>query len=320
MRPHNPFRARALAVLGAVSCATAVLAGPTTPPAQGATTTATAITVHLERPAVRYGDRIVATGRVTPAASGRAVVLEQRSGKAWRAIASGSTVATGRYRLVARARRSGVLRVRVAPSATVADVSAATLTAPLASPMRRLRVAARLTVSRSRTTVRVGSLLEVRGHARPAGSGRLVLLQRRARGHWTTIAHSHTRGHGAYVLRLRARSSFSAPLRVRTVGTRMLAAGARGAGRAVILRPALASWYRAGHFLACGGVITGGTVGVAHKTLPCGTLVTIRYRGRQVRVPVVDRGPFVGGREFDLAPGTKAALHFGGVGTIWVAT
>ena len=34
--------------------------------------------------------------------------------------------------------------------------------------------------------------------------------------------------------------------------------------------------------------------------------MTIRYRGRQARVPVTDRGPFVGPREFDLTAAVKA--------------
>ena len=55
-------------------------------------------------------------------------------------------------------------------------------------------------------------------------------------------------------------------------------------------------------------------MGVANKTLPCGTLVTLRYDGRTVRVAVIDRGPYVAGREFDLTEATKQALGFGGVG------
>jgi rare lipoprotein A len=65
--------------------------------------------------------------------------------------------------------------------------------------------------------------------------------------------------------------------------------------------------------LACGGVLGRDQQGVAHKTLPCGTEVTIEYRGRTVTVPVIDRGPYVDGREFDLAGATANALGFGGV-------
>jgi hypothetical protein len=63
------------------------------------------------------------------------------------------------------------------------------------------------------------------------------------------------------------------------------------------------SWYGPGligNGTACGHTLTRTLVGVAHRSLPCGTLVTFRYRGHVLTVPVVDRGPFVAGRIFDL--------------------
>jgi rare lipoprotein A len=86
-----------------------------------------------------------------------------------------------------------------------------------------------------------------------------------------------------------------------------------------VYRRASASWYGPGLYgrkLACGGTLTAGTLGVAHRSVPCGTKVTLRYRGRTVRVPVIDRGPFVAGREFDLTAATKAKLRFGSTGTV----
>jgi len=71
--------------------------------------------------------------------------------------------------------------------------------------------------------------------------------------------------------------------------------------------------------LACGGVLGRAQQGVAHKTLPCGTRITIEYRGRRVVVPVIDRGPYVAGREFDLAGATANTLGFGGVHVIRVS-
>jgi rare lipoprotein A (RlpA)-like double-psi beta-barrel protein len=50
------------------------------------------------------------------------------------------------------------------------------------------------------------------------------------------------------------------------------------------------------------------TWGVAHKSLPCGTMVTLTHGSRSVTVPVVDRGPYIAGREFDLSPRVKAEL------------
>src|ERR1700689_909767 len=74
--------------------------------------------------------------------------------------------------------------------------------------------------------------------------------------------------------------------------------------------PAEASWYGGGGSLACGGTLTSSTLGVANKTLPCGTWIVLRYHGRSVQVQVIDRGPFVAGREFDLTEATKRALGF----------
>jgi rare lipoprotein A len=84
-------------------------------------------------------------------------------------------------------------------------------------------------------------------------------------------------------------------------------------------RLAGASYYGPGLYgngVACGGTLEPGTLGVANKTLPCGTKVKLRYHGRQITVPVIDRGPYVAGREYDLTEATKDALGFPGVGYV----
>ncbi len=68
------------------------------------------------------------------------------------------------------------------------------------------------------------------------------------------------------------------------------------------------SWYGPGFYgsgTACGQTYTRSIMGVAHRTLPCGTLVTFRNpaNGRQVTVPVIDRGPYVSGRTWDMSRG-----------------
>jgi len=50
-------------------------------------------------------------------------------------------------------------------------------------------------------------------------------------------------------------------------------------------------------------------IGVAHRTLPCGTVVIFRWNGLIVRAPVVDRGPYVSGRIWDMTAGLCAALR-----------
>lgn len=85
------------------------------------------------------------------------------------------------------------------------------------------------------------------------------------------------------------------------------------------------SWYGPGFYGnggACGmipGGLTRETVGVAHRTLPCGTVVTFRYNGRTVTTRVIDRGPYVAGRTWDMTRGLCDLLRhcFTGGGVYW---
>lgn len=61
---------------------------------------------------------------------------------------------------------------------------------------------------------------------------------------------------------------------------------------------------------ASGEVIRHSTVGVAHRSLPFGTLLGVSYAGRAVRVRVIDRGPFIAGRLVDLTWGAVKRLGF----------
>lgn len=82
---------------------------------------------------------------------------------------------------------------------------------------------------------------------------------------------------------------------------------------------ATASWYGPGLYgnkTADGTRYTETTWCVAHKHLPLGTLIDISYRGKVVRVPVKDRGPYHGNRQFDLSNAVASYLDFDGVGTI----
>ncbi len=70
-----------------------------------------------------------------------------------------------------------------------------------------------------------------------------------------------------------------------------------------------ASFYGPGLYgneMACGRRLTRTVVGVAHRSLPCGTEVTIKYRGHYLDTEVVDRGPFTKGVKWDL---TSAAAQ-----------
>jgi rare lipoprotein A (peptidoglycan hydrolase) len=122
-----------------------------------------------------------------------------------------------------------------------------------------------------------------------------------------TAKNARIRGHRAkHVAARRARSHRS---RAKTV-SRSLPQG---------WRSAKVSWYGPGfygHGMAGGGTLTKGSLVLAHKTLPFGTMVEVSYKGKTVVAPVMDRGPFVAGREFDLGPAVANALNMFSVATV----
>jgi rare lipoprotein A len=99
-------------------------------------------------------------------------------------------------------------------------------------------------------------------------------------------------------------------------------ASSPAAGQDLVFSPfktAGASWYGPGLYgnkTACGQTLRTTTIGVAHRNLPCGTMVKFAYHGHAVIAPVIDRGPFVKGRAWDLTAATSEALEFDGVGMV----
>jgi rare lipoprotein A (peptidoglycan hydrolase) len=172
---------------------------------------------------------------------------------------------------------------------------------------------AKVGVSTKRLNIQSGSRVTVKGRIEAPTT---ASLQIQRRGRWVTLDRDRTNRAGRFVLRKRLRAAMSTRARVR------LANGeTRSIGRLNVYRRALASWYGPGLFgnkLGCGGTLQVGSVGVANKSLPCGTKVTIRHRGRVLRVRVIDRGPYVGGREYDLTAATARKLGFSGHGVIQV--
>ena len=80
-----------------------------------------------------------------------------------------------------------------------------------------------------------------------------------------------------------------------------------------------ASWYGPGLWgnkTACGQTLRPQTMGVAHKTLACGTSVKFVYQGKVVITQVIDRGPYIHGRVWDFTKAVSDALDFEGVGRV----
>jgi rare lipoprotein A len=198
------------------------------------------------------------------------------------------------------------------PAGALAPVGIVSTAPPAGAPIDTA-----MSVRSSELNVLDGHSATVTGTLRPGLAGRVVLLQALEGRRWRTLARALTRSEGRFRLRYLRHRTGSERVRLRFEGDLSDRDADRGLGWLNVYRLAGASWYGGGGSMACGGSLMDSTMGVANKTLPCGTLVTLRYRGHTVRVPVVDRGPYVAGREFDLTPATKQALGFGDTGEVW---
>jgi hypothetical protein len=308
---------RACAVPGALCFAIGLAEAPATALSD---TQGNSVTMHVRDRSVAYGHSVVVTGRVSGAGAGAGVTLLYRPpGGQWQSLLDGTAGAHGRYHLVAPLPSGGDLRVVVGRAG--AWGAGADAPAPAGSAIARVAVAADIIPGRSRVNVLAGRRALVRGRVRPGVAGQRVTLQRRSAHGWKTVARRTTRAAGRFTFRFRPRRPSSAILRIRAAGTPDASATRERVGRLNVYRRAFVSWYGPGLFggsLGCGGTLTPGTLGVANKSLPCGTRVTLRHGGRIIRVRVIDRGPYVAGREFDLTSATKDRLGFGGVGQIMV--
>lgn len=209
------------------------------------------------------------------------------------------------------------------PPAPAGGAPSVTVTAPApdagaSAKHRHRRYHGHLVVKRQRYDVEAGAPVHVRGVLFPRRRGRRVVVEAGEHGRWKPLAHAPTRTNGHFDVRLAVNTLSSLHLRVHFSGDRRATGDRARAGSLQTFRPSVASWYALyGGALACGGTLGYDTLGVAHKTLPCGTRVTLRYHGREVTVPVIDRGPYVGGREWDLTGATARRLGFGGTGVVW---
>ncbi|HYM46419.1 MAG TPA: septal ring lytic transglycosylase RlpA family protein [Solirubrobacteraceae bacterium] len=90
--------------------------------------------------------------------------------------------------------------------------------------------------------------------------------------------------------------------------------------KTTVAKTGIATWFGPGFYgqtTACGQKLTPAVVGVANRTLPCGTLVKITYHGHTLTVPVLDRGPYASnGASWDLTAGAANALGVDGIARI----
>lgn len=175
--------------------------------------------------------------------------------------------------------------------------------------------------------------LRITGRFDAALVGRAVRLQRKTPANrWATIATSRVRKAGAFAVSWRTQAARNHDLRLQLLassrsGHTTVSAAGRAARSSSPLRVAVvgqsrATWFGPGFYgskTACGLKLTTAVEGVAHRTLPCGTQVEVRLGGRTEVLPVIDRGPFANGADFDLTKNVADRIGLTGVSTIqWV--
>ncbi len=171
---------------------------------------------------------------------------------------------------------------------------------------------------RRRYEVGAGGSATVRGALLPRLRGRVVTVDGLVHRRWRVLARSRTQASGHFRVRVGIGELGAVSLRVRFAGDRRNGGVRARVGSLRRFRATLASWYALyGSPLACGGRLA--TNSSASRTRRCRVArsVTLRYHGREVTVPVIDRGPYVGGREYDLTGATARRLGFEGVGVVW---
>lgn len=213
------------------------------------------------------------------------------------------------------------MRYLLPVAAMTAALTVGAATAAPAAPRHhhhrsRHRVETHLALHLSHHEVLAGNGVALHGRVRPGGRRRIKLV---FSGPDHGVVKTSSRADGRFAVRWKPRRIGSYEVRAYGVHSRHARGAASKARQLTSFRRAGASYYGPGLYgngVACGGILTPGTLGVANKTLPCGTMVKLRYHGRSIRVPVIDRGPYVAGREYDLTEATRNRLGFPGVGTV----
>lgn len=147
-------------------------------------------------------------------------------------------------------------------------------------------------------------------------AGRVVDIERTAKpgsSQWVLAARATVAKGGTFAVTWRANRAGKLGFRVLLVSSTSSASAtaATPALRITVYRLSKATWYGPGmfgHKTACGVTLRRNTIGVANRTLKCGTKVSILYDGHSITVPVIDRGPYANGADWDLTQATAQAL------------
>ena len=260
-------------------------------------------------PSVNYRGGGLVAGHLEGWVAGDEISLQRQSGDSWTTTATKAVDESGQVAFeLDGMRRTGVFRLLYVDPATSVET---------ASESRKVAVRARLTLRLSSDHVMQNRTVTAYGRL-TAGPGRYVAIQQRVAGVWRSLGTAYEHD-GRFALRFDAKRIGARRIRAVFKGdSRNIGAKSRRGLR--VYDPALATWYGPGfwgHGTACGQTLRSGTLGVAHRTLPCGTEVALLFEGRTIIVKVIDRGPY-SRADWDLTQETAERLGFTGTDTIGV--
>jgi hypothetical protein len=137
---------------------------------------------------------------------------------------------------------------------------------------------------------------------------------------WQAVATAQVQSSGTFVAVWQTNHIGRFSIRVIT-GSPGAASASAGAPTVsvIVYRPSVATLYGPGFYgrrTACGVVLRRNTIGLANRTLPCGTPVAIDYQGQTLIVPVIDRGPYAHHADWDLTIATGRVLGMRGTATL----
>ena len=161
----------------------------------------------------------------------------------------------------------------------------------------------------------LGRATRIRGRSANLVGQTVVIERRRSRrSGWVPVASVRVGDDGRFATRWTPGSTGRHQLRALPATASSASARAKAASavrRVLVYRSVTSTWYGPGFYgrrTACGQRLTTSTLGVAHKTLPCGTKVALKVKGRSLIVPVIDRGPYARGVTYDLTSATAEQL------------
>lgn len=160
----------------------------------------------------------------------------------------------------------------------------------------------------------LGQPLEFSGAIPSANTGDTIEIQKLdATLGWTTITTTTAASGGAFTARWLPTKAEKLQVRAVPTSASVRAATAIPTKTISVYQSFSATWFGPGFYgnrTGCGKKMTRKLIGVAHKRLKCGTKVEVYYNGRTIVVPVVDRGPFRKGTEYDLTYAAAKKLKF----------